>query len=115
MAEYMVYVLANSDNNRTYVGCTNNASRRLRQHNQEIKGGAKATKCSRTWQYMIQMQGFETKSDALSFEWHCKRKKGSKGKKPLDRRSYNLKVLIERPRWANVYVAYAAAPSVLTE
>ena len=110
MAEYMVYVLANSDNNRTYVGCTNNAVRRLRQHNQEITGGAKATKCSRTWKYMVQAKGFKSKSDALSFEWHCKRTKGSKGRTPLERRRYMLKVLVEQPRWGNVVIIQQAPP-----
>ena len=32
-----------NDNNYTYLGITNNFKRRLRQHNGEIKGGAKYT------------------------------------------------------------------------
>ena len=40
---YVVYLLVNTDNNRTYVGITNNSTRRLRQHNSEIKGGARYT------------------------------------------------------------------------
>ena len=43
---YIVYLLINTDNtnNYTYLGITNNSNRRLRQHNREIKGGAKYTK-----------------------------------------------------------------------
>ena len=40
---YNVYLLKNTNNNRTYLGITNNLERRLRQHNNEIKGGAKYT------------------------------------------------------------------------
>ena len=40
---YIVYLLKNSNNNCTYVGITNNPERRIRQHNGEIKGGARYT------------------------------------------------------------------------
>ena len=38
--DYIVYLLYNTCNNKTYLGITNNSRRRLRQHNGEIKGGA---------------------------------------------------------------------------
>jgi len=44
MSDYLVYLLVNSSNNCTYIGCTNNSIRRLRQHNGELVGGAKYTK-----------------------------------------------------------------------
>ena len=113
MADYLVYVLANLDNNRTYVGCTNNPDRRIRQHNQVIQGGAKATKCSRTWRYMVQVRGFTTRSDALSFEWHCKRKKRTKGKSPIARRCHILTVLFTEPRWTTLYITHCD-PEVLS-
>ena len=39
---FFVYLLVSSDSG-TYVGATVDLNRRLRQHNKEIKGGAKYT------------------------------------------------------------------------
>ena len=41
--EYIIYLILNNKNALTYVGITNNPERRIRQHNGEIKGGAKYT------------------------------------------------------------------------
>ena len=43
MTAWHVYLLLNSTHTRTYVGATIDPIRRLRQHNQEIVGGARAT------------------------------------------------------------------------
>jgi len=67
-----VYVLRNNETRKTYVGCTNSFERRIRQHRGELVGGAKATKCSTTWRYHVQVTGFATRNKALSFEWHVK-------------------------------------------
>ena len=40
---YVVYLLVNTIHNKTYIGITNNPTRRLRQHNGELVGGAKYT------------------------------------------------------------------------
>jgi predicted GIY-YIG superfamily endonuclease len=40
---FYVYLLVASSSGNTYVGATVNLDHRLRQHNGEIKGGAKAT------------------------------------------------------------------------
>jgi putative endonuclease len=40
---YRVYLLINTNSNKTYIGITNNITRRIRQHNNEICGGAKYT------------------------------------------------------------------------
>lgn len=84
--DWNVYLLTNPHNSRTYLGVTNNPERRLRQHNQELKGGAKATKTSKDWQFHLLVPNL-TKSEALSYERICKNKrKRSKGKTPLERR-----------------------------
>lgn len=40
---YYLYLLYHQNKNRTYLGISNNLKRRWRQHNGEIKGGAKST------------------------------------------------------------------------
>ncbi|XP_076949040.1 structure-specific endonuclease subunit slx1-like [Bidens hawaiensis] len=70
---------------KTYVGVTNNFTRRLKQHNGEINGGAKATQAGRPWICACIVRGFESKSEACKFEFKWKsvsskmtRKKNSK-------------------------------------
>ena len=63
-----VYVLRNAGG-RTYVGFTNAPARRLRQHNGEVKGGARKTRLGRPWEMIGFVHGFRTKVSALQFEW----------------------------------------------
>ncbi|KAI8024438.1 Structure-specific endonuclease subunit slx1 [Camellia lanceoleosa] len=53
---------------KTYVGVTTNFSRRLRQHNGELKGGAKASCAGRPWVCACIIQGFKDQSEACEFE-----------------------------------------------
>jgi predicted GIY-YIG superfamily endonuclease len=64
--------------NHTYNGSTNNLFRRLRQHNEQIKGGAKATKGKGIWVPYAVLTGFTTHSEALSCEWKIKHPTGKK-------------------------------------
>ena len=57
---------------KTYIGSTVNPTRRFRQHNQEIKGGAKYTRGGIWHPYIILFHISHTKSSALSYEWHLK-------------------------------------------
>ena len=87
--DYYVYLLVHNKHNRTYLGITNNLKRRIRQHNCEIKGGAKYTSrnlCNGKWSYYLLIPNL-TKRQSLSYERIIKnkRRKG-KGKTPLDRR-----------------------------
>ena len=56
----------------TYNGSTNNVKRRLRQHNSEITGGAKATKGKGIWEPYAVLTGFQSHQEALSCEWRIK-------------------------------------------
>jgi len=71
---YIIYILFNNCNSCTYVGMTNNPTRRLRQHNGELVGGAKYTKLKKgdgNWNFygwVIKKEGDFIKNRALSIE-----------------------------------------------
>jgi predicted GIY-YIG superfamily endonuclease len=71
---YYCYILYNDENNKTYNGYTVNTKKRIRQHNSEIKGGAKyTTKANVIWKYLLIIESTEfTKHTALCFEWMMK-------------------------------------------
>jgi len=71
------YILRNShvpDKNRTYNGYTVNPKNRIRQHNQELKGGAVYTKKygNKTWEIYALIEGFPDHCNALQCEWKIK-------------------------------------------
>jgi len=70
-----VYLLV-STSGATYVGATVDLDHRLRQHNKELKGGAKATSIKvergETWNRHCYVSGFPTWQSALQFEWRWK-------------------------------------------
>lgn len=99
MNNFLVYLLfhTNKNVNETYVGYTNKFSRRIRQHNCEIKGGARATSKMKNktgkWMCYLQIQNL-TKSEALSIERKIKNgRRRAKGKTPLMRRLYVIEKL----------------------
>nr|XP_043622046.1 structure-specific endonuclease subunit SLX1 [Erigeron canadensis] len=70
---WCVYLILSTNSPiKTYVGATNNFCRRLKQHNGELKGGAKASQAGRPWICACIIRGFETKSDACKFEFRWK-------------------------------------------
>lgn len=78
---YLVYCLVSTVHpQQTYVGSTNNWTRRIRQHNGFIKGGARRTQGHRPWAPLFHVVGL-TKTEALQLEWALKhrRKKGHSG------------------------------------
>lgn len=87
--EYILYLIINKSNNCTYIGITNNPERRIRQHNGELKGGAKYTtfkKGNGKWEYYGFILGLY-KHIALSIEKkvHIHSRK-TYGKTPLEKR-----------------------------
>jgi predicted GIY-YIG superfamily endonuclease len=91
------YCIRNETKNRTYVGATNHFTRRIRQHNREIVGGAKAT-AGHKWHNIILVHGFNTRHDLLSFEWHFKHVV-TVNKNGVKRRIEALKKLLSLDRW----------------
>ena len=68
---WYLYIIENKQ--RTYVGVSPYPIRRLRQHNGEIKGGAKyTTSFGPGWKHVCLVEGFRDKIEAMQFEWAVK-------------------------------------------
>jgi len=95
--DYNVYLLYNSVNNYTYIGSTNNLTRRIRQHNGELVGGAKYTRNKKqngSWIIYGIINNLD-KHTALSIEKKIQIKsKKSKGKTPLERRIAAINLIL---------------------
>ena len=80
------YILRNRQpqySHLTYNGSTNNPRRRLRQHNEEIAGGARYTPGRNGgWEIYALLTGFVDHKNALSCEWRIKHTNGKPGKRP---------------------------------
>jgi predicted GIY-YIG superfamily endonuclease len=120
---FYVYLLV-STQNATYVGATVDLDRRLRQHNQEIKGGARATGSKvaqgEIWTRAAHVAGFPDWPAALQFEWRWKQLSRKLPAKmfPLERRIKALHELLnlERPTSkAIAYTEWPAPPQVIIE
>ncbi|KAI5073743.1 hypothetical protein GOP47_0011756 [Adiantum capillus-veneris] len=72
LKDWCVYCLLSADCGRTYVGVTSDVHRRIRQHNGELTGGAKAARAGRPWKVVCTVHGFTTFSQACRFEWSWK-------------------------------------------
>ena len=66
---YLLRSVASARSGASYVGFTTHPKRRIRQHNGEIKGGAKHTRRHRPWEMACVVEGFSSKVAALQFEW----------------------------------------------
>jgi structure-specific endonuclease subunit SLX1 len=91
---WFCYMLASTDGKKTYVGATIDPDRRLRQHNGEICGGARATK-GRCWRRAFLVGGFDGEKPALRFEWRWKYlTRQAPGDTYMERRSHALALLL---------------------
>lgn len=113
---FFVYLLVSTKGN-TYVGATIDLQRRLRQHNNEIKGGAHATttkvKNGEAWTRACHVAGFPDWPSALQFEWRWKQLSRKLPIKmlPLERRMKALKELLELERPTSKAIPYTEWPS----
>jgi predicted GIY-YIG superfamily endonuclease len=65
------YIIYNQS--ATYAGISNDYIQRLRKHNGEISGGAiYTTSRGPGWKHLCIVNGFQTKSQCLMFEWAVK-------------------------------------------
>jgi structure-specific endonuclease subunit SLX1 len=95
-------MLTSIDGRKTYVGATINPDRRLRQHNGEICGGARATK-GRSWTRRFLVGGFADERSALRFEWRWKYlTRQAPGESFIERRSHALSLLLSDFPFAEV-------------
>ncbi len=76
---WLVYCLQFGQGEKTYVGATNDFRRRLRQHNDELAGGAQYTTSAvaashgtTSWSPVFAVHGFPSQRAALQFEWALK-------------------------------------------
>lgn len=113
-AHWCVYILATEDDASTYVGATVNPDRRLRQHNKEIVGGARATGArvasGHTWRRLCRIVGFPDNHAALSFEWRLKsltRRRDMARLAPVERRLRCLQEILALDRPTTVAVPYS--------
>jgi putative endonuclease len=94
---YIVYLLINTSHNKTYVGITNNPSRRIRQHNKELVGGAKYTtnnKGEGQWKYYGYIENIP-KNLALKLEKYIKCTSRKYSGTPIERRLKAINKIIE--------------------
>lgn len=119
-----VYLLECTDGS-TYVGATVDLEKRLRQHNQEIKGGAKLTsnkvRKGHHWSRAMYVSGFPDWKAALQFEWRWKqlsRTRRINNVKPLENRVHALVQLLcldSSTTAAIPYTEWELKPTVHTE
>ena len=90
---WKVYLLQDTEKQRTYVGATMDIDRRLLQHNQVQSGGAKATH-GRQWTRLGHIIVFPHQRSALQFEWKWKNLSKKESGSPVERRVKALIVLL---------------------
>ena len=108
--EWYCYILRNKQpqySHLTYNGSTNNPKRRLRQHNEEISGGARYTHGRNGgWEINALLTGFTDHKNALSCEWRIKHTNGKPGKRPQNHlgvvgRIVGLNEVIQLDKWTS--------------
>jgi predicted GIY-YIG superfamily endonuclease len=109
-----VYLLVGNDGKRTYIGASNDPERRLRCHNGEIVGGARATQACRPWKHVCIISGL-SKRYALQLEWRLKKWKSPKTGKlktcpGLKNRIKNVYTVLGLEQWTSNSVGSGELP-----
>jgi predicted GIY-YIG superfamily endonuclease len=105
------YIIQNKGS--TYAGVSPDPVKRLRKHNGEISGGAKYTLSRGSgWTHVCLVHGFQTKIQALQFEW------ASKHVPPRDaggviNRLKKLFILFNKPLWTSKSPEASSVPLTL--
>lgn len=108
--QWYCYILRNKQpqyGHLTYNGSTNNPYRRLRQHNEEISGGAVYTHGrGGGWEIYALLTGFPDHKNALSCEWRIKHTNGKPGKRPpqhlgVNGRIVGLNEVLKLDKWTS--------------
>ncbi len=102
-----------SSTNSTYIGSTIDPDRRLRQHNRELVGGAKATGRAVGWKRVCCVTGFPDERSALQFEWKWKHSSRKKQGSPLEKRLLALEELLNAEHSTSTSQPFNTYPSPL--
>ena len=113
------YILYNQ-NGLTYNGYTVNFKRRIRQHNGEIKGGARYTQniTRRPWNYLLTVESNNFNNHiALSFEYYVKKPTG-KRRRPkeycgIHGRIKSIPLVLANPKFFNMNIHIKIIPQYL--
>lgn len=73
---WWVYLLESTRRRRTYVGIARDVTRRLRQHNGELVGGARSTRSGRPWRLLRTLGPYPDRSTASRLEYAWKQVRG---------------------------------------
>ena len=96
---FLVYLIKNE--NKTYIGYTNDFLKRWQQHNGYLSGGAKYTTRNKgLWQPICIIDGFKTMKEAMQCEWSLKHYMKKKFKGPTGR-IQRLSALFKRGIWTS--------------
>lgn len=105
---WIFYIIVNKMS--TYAGVSPDPVRRLRQHNGEICGGAKYTTSKGPgWKHLCLVSGFQTKQQALQFEWAVKHV-APRNKGGIAQRIQKLFTVLCKEKWTSNAVLANTVP-----
>mgnify|MGYP003978812003 FL=1 len=97
--EWSFYLIQNKG--CTYAGVSPDPVKRLRKHNGEISGGAKYTLSKgKGWEHICLVHGFQTKIQAMQFEWAVKHQPPRDAGGVINRVKKLYQVL-NKPQWTS--------------